>query len=324
MQKEPTNKNRFLVEALRAIAAEHRIEFSSFSHDWIIRLHRDNTTRYVYGYNFDLNSATSALIANDKSALSAVLEQYSIPHVEHTLFLAPKLSEYTDPAGKWLRAIRYAEKTGFPIVCKTNNGTGGDDVFKVNNQSELEALFQNVHTSSVGLTLSPYYAIEKEYRIVLLNGLELLCYEKERPHLLGDGQSTFFELLKKNDSCEPRILNAALNDPVFPLNEIPDQGSKIPIIWKHNLGKGATPLFLITPEVRKNILELARAVCAATKIQFASIDVIQTVDDGMKIMEVNAGIMLENLSRFSSEGYALAFKIYASAVTAMFDLKNQN
>ena len=242
MQKKLTNKTRFLVEALRFTAAENDIEFSSFSHDWIIRLHRGEITHYIYGYNFDLNPATSALIANDKSALSDVLTQHNIPHVEHTLFLAPKLTEYIGPGGNWLQAIRYTEKTGYPIVCKTNQGTGGNDVFKVNTQPELEAVFQKIHTSARGLTLSPYYPVEAEYRIVLLNGSELLCYEKQRPYVVGDGNSTFFELLQSSNSYEPAVFEAALSNPVFPLNEIPDRGKEIPVIWKHNLGRGATPL----------------------------------------------------------------------------------
>lgn len=323
MTKDLANTDRFLVEALRSIATEHKIEFSSFSHDWIIQLQRNGITHYVYGYNFDLNPAAAALIANDKSALSAVLAKCAIPHVEHTLFLTPKLSEYIGPGGNWLRAIQYTKKASYPIVCKTNQGTGGNTVFKVNNQTELEAAFQKIHTSARGLTLSPYYRIEAEYRIVLLKGSELLCYEKQRPCVIGNGSSTFFELLQAHGSHDPEMLEAALTEPNFPLNKIPDQGNKIPVIWKHNLGKGATPLLSLNPEVRKDILKLARAACAATGMQFASVDVIQT-SEGMKIMEVNAGIMLENLSRFSSEGRKLALSVYAQAVAVMFDLKTQN
>lgn len=320
MQKDPVNKNRFLVEALRSIADKYKIEFTSFSHDWIIRLHRENNTHYVYGYNFDLNPGASILIATDKSALSAILKQSTIPHVEHTLFLTPKLAEYIGPCGNWLRAIQYAGKIGYPIVCKTNQGTGGNNVLKINTQSELEAAFQQVHSTARGLTLSPYYAIEAEYRIILLNGTELLCYEKQRPYVVGDGSSTFFELLRKNESCSPETLRTALNTPVFPLHQIPDSGSKIPIIWKHNLGKGAVPVFSINLEIQKSLLELAQKVYVATGLQFASVDIIQTAH-GMKVMEVNTGIMLENLSRFSSENYRLAFTVYEHAVAAMFGLK---
>lgn len=323
MYKEPMNKDRFLVEALRRIAAERGIEFSSLSHDWILRLHHNGITRSVYGYNFDLNPAAAALIANDKSALSAVLAHHAIPHVEHRLFLAPKFFEYIGPGGNWTPALQYAERTGYPLVCKTNQGTGGNTVFKVNNQAELEAAFQKIHTSDRGLALSPYYPIDAEYRIVLLKGSALLCYEKQRPCVTGDGQSTFFELLQSDYSRDPELLEAALANPNFPLHETPDKDGKIPVIWKHNLGKGATPLFSPEPEIQQAVSALAQAACAAIGIQFASVDVIQA-NNQMKIMEVNAGIMLENLSRFSSEGRKRAFDVYARAVDVMFDPESQS
>lgn len=310
------------MEALRFIAAKHQIDFSSFSHDWIIRLHRRGITRYIYGYNFDLNPAASALIANDKSALSDVLAQHTIPHVEHTLFLAPDMAEYIGTGGNWLRAIQYTEKTGYPIVCKSNQGTGGNDVFKVNNQAELEATFQKVHASAKGLTVSPYYTVEAEYRVVILDDTELLCYEKQRPCVIGNGNSTFFELLQADNSHDPELLEAALSSPAFPLDAIPDRDAKIPVIWKHNLGMGATPQFSLNPGIRKNVLELARKAYAATGMRFASVDVIQTGNE-MKIMEVNSGIMLENLSRFSNEGRTLALNVYAHAVAVMFDLEKK-
>ena len=318
MHKEPTNKDRFLIEALRTIAAKRDIEFSSFSHDWIIRLHKDGMTHYIYGYNFDFNPAAAALIANDKSALTDTLKQHKIPHVEHTLFLAPKLSKYLGPSGNWLRAIQYAESAGYPIVCKTNQGTRGNAVFKINNQTELEAAFQDIHSSDRGLALSPFYLIDAEYRIILLRGFALLCYQKERPHLIGNGHSTFFELVQSNSSLDLEMLETALQEPCFPLEEIPNEGQKIPLVWKHNLSKGAIPQFEINPKIQQRIIKLAQTACLATGMQFAAVDVIQTGDE-LKIIEINAGISLESVSQFSDKGRKLAFDVYARAVDAMFD-----
>ena len=318
MHKEPTNKDRFLIDALRTIAAKRDIEFSSFSHDWIIRLRRDGTTHFVYGYNFDLNPAAAALIANDKSALADLLKQQEIPHVEHMLFLAPNLSKYLGPSGNWLRAIRYAESTGYPIVCKTNQGTRGNAVFKINNQTELEAAFQDIHATARGLALSPFYLIDAEYRIILLRGSALLCYQKERPYVIGNGRSTFFELVQSNSSLDLEMLEAALEAPCFPLEEIPGEGQKIPLVWKHNLSKGAIPQFEVNPKIRQRIVKLAQTACLATGMQFAAVDVVR-VGDELKIIEINAGISLESVSQFSDEGRKRALDVYARAIDAMFD-----
>ncbi len=323
MYKEPSNKDRFLVEALRSIAAERGIEFSSFSHDWIMRLRHNGITHFVYGYNFDFNPAAAASIANDKSALANVLEQHKIPHVEHTLFLAPNLSKYLGSGGNWSRAIGYAESIGYPIVCKTNQGTRGNSVFKIHNQTELEAAFQKIHTSARGLSLSPFYSIEAEYRTIVLKDNVLLCYQKERPHVTGDGHSTFFELVQSNALHEPEMMEAALEAPCFPLNEIPSKGQEIPLVWKHNLSKGAMPRFELNTKTKKRVVTLAQTACLAAGMQFAAVDVIETNGD-FKIIEVNAGISLEHVSQISDEGRTLAYNVYAHAVDVMFDLETQH
>jgi len=321
MPKEPANKDRFLVEALRAISQERDIEFSSFSHDWIIRLHRDGSTHYVYGYNFDFNPAAAASIANDKSALSDILKQHGVPHVEHVLFIAPKLSKYLGSTGNWNRAMEFVERLGYPVVCKTNQGTSGNSVFKIKNQTELEAAFQRLHEVARGLALSPFYSIDAEYRVILLRGSALLCYKKERSCVTGDGRSTFFELLQSNCATEPEVLEAALEEPCFPLDEVPSEDQEITITWKHNLSKGATPQFSLYPEIQQSIVTLAQAACSATGMQFASVDVIQTGKD-LKIIEVNAGVCLEHISQFSDEGRQRAMDVYTQAVDAMFALEN--
>lgn len=323
MHKEPANKDRFLLKALNQIAAERGIEFSSFSHDWIVQLRYKGLAHSIYGFNFDLNPAAAAMIANDKSALAAILDQHKIPHVEHVLFLAPTLSKYLGSDGNWFRAIRYAESVGYPIVCKTNQGTRGNSVFKIKNQTELETAFQHIHSSARGLALSPFYSIDAEYRVILLRGAVLLCYEKEQPYVMGNGRSTFLELVQSNGLSNQEMVEDTLKEPCFPLEEIPAKGRKIPLIWKHNLSKGAIPRFEIDKRTRQNLVELAQAACSATGMQFAAVDVIEA-SGKLKVIEVNAGICLEHLSLFSDEGRALAFNVYASAVDTIFDLKSKS
>ena len=322
MLTEPANKDRFLVQALRTIAAERGIEFSSFSHGWILRLHKDGVSHYIYGYNFDFNPTAAASIANDKSALADVLQHHKVPHVEHTLFLAPKLSKYLGTTGNWSRAMQFVARNSYPIVCKTNQGTSGNAVFKIKNQTELEAAFQNIHTSARGLALSPFYSIDAEYRIILLQSSALLCYQKERPLVTGDGHSTFFELVQANCSHDPELFEAAMEEPGFPPEEIPGKGQQIPLVWKHNINKGAIPRFALDPETRRDIINLAQAACAATGMQFAAVDVIRTGGE-LKIIELNAGISLEHISQFSDEGRRLAFEVYNRVVEAMFGLEPQ-
>ncbi len=319
MYKETANKDRFIVKALSQIAADRGIEFSSLSHDWILQLRYKGLTHSIYGFYFDLNPAAAATIANDKSALASILDQRKIPHVEHVLFLAPRLSNYLGSDGNWSRAIQYAESVGYPLVCKTNQGTRGDSVFKIENQTELEAAFQHIHTSARGLALSPFYSIDAEYRIILLRNDVLLCYHKEQLYVTGNGHSTFFELIQ---SFSREMIEAALEEPCFQLEEVPAKGLKVPLVWKHNLSKGAIPQFNINKKTRQKIVKLARETCSAIGMQFAAVDVIETKGE-LRVIEVNSGICLEHLSQFSDEGRTLAFNVYASAVDSIFNLQDK-
>ncbi len=80
---------RVIVRALREIAAERKLRFSSYSYNWVVRLERRGKARHVYGYNFEINSATASLLAQDKSARAGLLRLAAVPHVEHRFFLIP-------------------------------------------------------------------------------------------------------------------------------------------------------------------------------------------------------------------------------------------
>ena len=52
-------------------------------------------------------------------------------------------------------------------------------------------------------------------------------------------------------------------------------------------------------------------------MSFASVDIVETKNDGYKVIEVNSGVMLTNFASHSEEGYQLAKGIYSSAIKLM-------
>ena len=62
------------------------------------------------------------------------------------------------------------------------------------------------------------YSITQEVKL-LLNRAGLLCYEKQLSYVIGNGKSTFFELLQENISHNPKLFEAALTSLAFPLTE---------------------------------------------------------------------------------------------------------
>src|SRR5436190_21470389 len=99
------NSQRSIVKIIKEICAEQVITCDSFSYDWIFRLSKNGKTAHIFGYSFELNSSTAALICADKSATSDLLSFNKIPTVQHTFFMSPTNLKYVGASGNWTRLM---------------------------------------------------------------------------------------------------------------------------------------------------------------------------------------------------------------------------
>ena len=88
-------------------------------------------------------------------------------------------------------------------------------------------------------------------------------------------------------------------------------GSKVRFLLDVNMGMNRTGVELDKAE------ELARQAVHALNLRFASVDLVEC-RDGWKVLEVNSGVMMENLASNGMEYYLLAKKIYRKAIQKMF------
>ena len=107
--------------------------------------------------------------------------------------MAPSMLQYTGGKGSWKALLAELEKG--TLVCKDNYGTGGNLVFKVRTQAELEQAASDIYKSSEAMAVCRYEDIQSEYRLVVLDGEIRLAFSKIRPSLTGDGVSTVGKLL---------------------------------------------------------------------------------------------------------------------------------
>lgn len=316
------NKERLLPELVKEVAAQSGIDITGFSHDWILRMERGDQVRHIFGYNFEINSATAQLIAGDKAAVGDLLTHAGIPAVEHRLFLHPNLSGYVSDKGNWPAMLAYAEKVGYPLVCKPNIGTGGEGVTRVDNAAELEKTVMALFRNHRGVCLSPYLEIDQEFRAILLDGDCELLYTKRRPHVVGDGTSNVLELIEKlhlNGLLSQELAGQAIEQHRGELRQVPVAGQEVIIGWKHNLGEGSAPQIVETGALYDQLVEMARRAAEAINIRFASIDMVQ-VDGRLMVLEINSGVMMEYFARQTAEGRETAKRIYRNAIQRMFDL----
>jgi glutathione synthase/RimK-type ligase-like ATP-grasp enzyme len=311
------NSQRPLVTIIKEICSESGIDLESFSYDWIFRLSKNEKVAHIFGYQFGNNSATSQLICADKCATSDILLFNGVPTVKHDFFMSPININYVGVSGNWERILELLKNYG-KVVCKTNEGSGGSSVYLVSNQFELERAVHKIFSHSRTMAVSPFYEVENEFRVVILDDKIMLIYSKNIPFVAGDGISTLRQLLisyAQTHADFPPDFNES-DDDSHVLENVLEKEKKYYLNWKHNLGQGAYPEIIQDESLVTRLSELALKSASAVNIQFASVDIIKTKDEFL-VLEINSGVMMDYFSQISVSNYQIAKNIYRKAIEKM-------
>ena len=190
MENSKTN----FVSILKEICKEEQININSYSGDWAFRLEKNGIYNFILGYQFGLNLAVAQKISGDKSVASEILSMEQIPNVEHTCFMNPPMMKFMSGNGCWEEMVQLLKKYR-KVVVKDNEGTGGNLVFLVDNQKDLELAVFEIFSKSNSLAICPYYEVEREYRVIVLDGEVKLIFYKQRPGIIGNGVHTVQKLV---------------------------------------------------------------------------------------------------------------------------------
>lgn len=316
----PNTTDRLINRLVRDIAQTNGLGVHEFGQGWLIRLTRGERVRHIHGFTFDINNAAAHMLATDKAGTADVLALCGIPHVPHRVFLHPRLGPFVPHGGDWERLAAWFKEWGGDVVLKDNNGTGGYDVYRARSMREVEAAAYRILQRCTGLSICPFVEIEREVRVVLLDGHAELCYEKLRPRVVGDGVRTVSELAV--DALRSGGVSPSDLSELGPIARVtPAPGVAVPLRWKHNLGQGARPRRLDPAEIEAGPLagciRLAAHAAGAIGLRFGSVDLV-VVDGQPRVLEVNSGVMLEAFAHASPENMSIARGIYARAIGRMF------
>lgn len=296
---------RNLVKIIKEIAIENNVSYEGFSDDWVIKLTKNNKTYFICGFIFEDNNAAINGILKDKSALYQILTSHNIPAVEHIYFYR-KLNDLINNYDENNPLVDLFNKHG-KLVLKNNTGTGGSDVFLVENIQELQEAASTLKSRFRKFTVCPYYNINHEWRVIMHNSKAQVVYEKIRPFVIGDGINSIQVL------TDQKYPNGVTISKKLDLNFIPKTNEKVLLNWKHNLGQGASANIVEDPALATKLSKMAQKVCKLLNIKFASIDIIESNGE-FKILEINGGIMMEKFASFSKETYQKAKQIYLLAL----------
>lgn len=166
MQKGEYIVDRLLPAIIEDICKEQGIKLTRLSDDWVLRLEKDDKLGHVIGYKFSLNGSAEAEVAQDKVATYEILSIGGISAVEHRLVRtkASNVSGWEDMFDK-----------GSAVV-KPLNGTSGHGVRICHSVEEVRLYIAD--SGIEAWAVSPLLDIDREIRIVLLDGEALIGIEK--------------------------------------------------------------------------------------------------------------------------------------------------
>ena len=319
INRNEEHEERFFHTIIKEICEENNIEVTKLSYDWILQLKKDGKIRHITGNRFDINKESAGDICCDKYATYEVLSSQKIPVIEHKMIFNPTCrSKYINENGIWSEIIDFFYKNDKKIVVKPNSGCEGQGVELCQSLKEVEIAIHKLFKNHGSLSICPYYEIDTEYRTFYLDGECYLIYGKTRPNVIGDGNHTIKELLSINNIYMPENNVVKDNFNSIDLNYIPKKNEIYYLSWKHNLSGGAVPCIVNEGVLKNKIIELVRKTGKAANIDFATVDVIETNEKELYVMEINSGVCMTKFVEQIPEGRDIAKKIYSKAIDRLF------
>lgn len=297
---------------IKEICNELKIEYTSLSKDWVIMLTKGDKVRYIVGNKFDLNGHGIGNVMDDKYAFYDTLKHFNIPACEyHIFYQEDNKSDYAKGCHTKDDLINLFSKYNYDVIIKPNLGKIGEGVYHITDEKRLLTKTKLLFKDNFSISICPFYHVRNEYRVIVLDNEVKLVFKKYNPIIIGDGKSTLKELLVK---FNPHYFS---NKEV--INYIPKKDEVYVYDFRFNLSCGSIASTDIDEKLYSKITNLALDVAKKTNLKFASIDIFETIDNKLLVLEANSGVTINKAINFIPNGYEIAKCIYKEAIIKMFD-----
>lgn len=247
-----------------------------------------------------LASGVALSICSYKEATRRLLKRVDVPVPKGRVF----------STADWDLAVEYADRIGYPVVCKPVAGLRGIGVVaNIQNRTELESALKLYRQSELG---DDDFVIEEhvpgeDYRIVVIGDQVVASVVRAPASVTGDGQHTIADLIeyknrarRENPHLSSRLIK--INDSVeyqlrlrnLSFSSVPTPGQVVTLANSANLSQGGDS-FEIADEMHPSIKELSvKAVQAIPGLGFCGLDML--IEDHTKpiweqrvtVIELNA------------------------------------
>ena len=259
---------------------------------------------------YPLNAATAASIASDKTHTARLLARAGVrtPRGEH-FFTTDRFSARRPPGRRADEAAAYAERLGFPVFVKPNDGSCGayaDAAFNGGDVRRLLDAMADAHP----VALVQEMLSGREFRVLVVDGAPLFAYERRAGGLVGDGAATVAELLARGNRLlvadgmtpiaadSPYLANRLATDGLT-LETILPAGAVLQASPRRNISAGAA-VGDFTDDFTPAFKAYARTAAAALGLRVCGLDVM-SLDD---LRDPGAFSILVVKSKPSQSGHA--------------------
>lgn len=270
------------------------------------------------GTRFALNSQGAAEIAGDKAYTSVLLEREGLSVPRWQFLTAEEIGSGKHVPGT---VLDLAQRAGFPLFVKPNDGREGNDVMRAGDHETLQDTLGFLARRHAQI-LAQEEVRGRELRVVLLDGEVLCAIERHPPKVTGDGRNSVCTLMNTQaaiDPADPRIAGE-LSRQGLTLESIPPEGQAVALLPVANLSAGGTAI-VATDALSPDLAAIARRAARALALRYAAVDLIVPPDRpeaAAFVLEVNAAPGLANLARQGVQEAKLAEEISGKIFRAMF------
>lgn len=199
--------------------------------------------------------------------------------------------------------ISFANDTGYPLVIKPSDGTGGKGVIAgIENEAKfIEALKYIREDLRYKEVIVEDYFQGDDFRVYVIDSEVVGIIKRIPANVVGDGKSTILELIKAKNKLRQKspILTSSLikidkelrnmlKQEAYDITSIPPKGKRVFLKSKNNISAGGDPVD-ITDDVSEKIKQVAiDGVNAIPGLPHAGVDLMINEETGeATIIEIN-------------------------------------
>ena len=212
----------------------------------------DGRVRYFKYNHIDVNTSGASEIAKDKDYTRFFLDNLGYKTIAGKTFYSDEWAGNIESDQTFDKAALYAESVGYPVYVKPNGSGMGYGVHMVHGPEDLEGAIQDAGLYDKIILIQKAVSGMTDVRIVVFNGEVVCAYLKYPPKIVGDGQSSVSNLIKKYitdlesmgrpvsiKSDDVRIIQYVRHQGVE-MDDILEAGREVVFLPNSNLSMGAT------------------------------------------------------------------------------------